>query len=142
MSDHESSDITEPVDRTALGGSPRSSREQRQRDNRPPASPEELSRGAGAFTDNAGHTDHKVNWTVLTVSAAVILAFSLWAIIAPDNADSVMTSVVDAIASGFGWYYVLTVAIVIGFVLWVALSRTGRVRLGPDHSRPSYSLFT
>ncbi|MDN6619502.1 MAG: choline BCCT transporter BetT, partial [Corynebacterium variabile] len=108
----------------------------------PPASPEELSRGAGAFTDNAGHTDHKVNWVVLTVSAAVILAFSLWAIIAPDNADSVMASVVDAIASGFGWYYVLTVAIVIGFVLWVALSRTGRVRLGPDHSRPSYSLFT
>ncbi|MGO2649837.1 MAG: choline BCCT transporter BetT [Corynebacterium variabile] len=142
MSDHESSDITEPVDRTALGGTPRSTREQRQRDNRPPASPEELSRGAGAFTDNAGHTDHKVNWVVLTVSAAVILAFSLWAIIAPDNADSVMASVVDAIASGFGWYYVLTVAIVIGFVLWVALSRTGRVRLGPDHSRPSYSLFT
>ncbi|WP_313006983.1 choline BCCT transporter BetT [Corynebacterium variabile] len=142
MSDHESSDITEPVDRTALGGTPRSMREQRQRDNRPPASPEELSRGAGAFTDNASHTDHKVNWVVLTVSAAVILAFSLWAIIAPDNADSVMASVVDAIASGFGWYYVLTVAIVIGFVLWVALSRTGRVRLGPDHSRPSYSLFT
>jgi len=142
VSDHESSDITEPVDRTALGGTPRSTREQRQRDNRPPASPEELSRGAGAFTDNAGHTDHKVNWVVLTVSAAVILAFSLWAIIAPDNADSVMASVVDAIASGFGWYYVLTVAIVIGFVLWVALSRTGRVRLGPDHSRPSYSLFT
>lgn len=142
MSDHESSDITGPVDRTALGGTPRSTREQRQRDNRPPASPEELSRGAGAFTDNAGHTDHKVNWVVLTVSAAVILAFSLWAIIAPDNADSVMASVVDAIASGFGWYYVLTVAIVIGFVLWVALSRTGRVRLGPDHSRPSYSLFT
>ncbi|MGC3905732.1 choline BCCT transporter BetT [Corynebacterium variabile] len=142
MSDHESSDITEPVDRTALGGTPRSTREQRQRDNRPPASPEELSRGAGAFTDNAGHTDHKVNWVVLTVSAAVILAFSLWAIIAPDNADSVMASVVDAIASGFGWYHVLTVAIVIGFVLWVALSRTGRVRMGPDHSRPSYSLFT
>lgn len=148
MSDHESSDITKPVDRTALGGSPRSSREQRQRDNRPPASPEELSRGAGELADDpgepghAGHADHKVNWTVLIISAAVILAFSLWAIIAPDNADSVMASVIDAIASGFGWYYVLTVAIVIGFVLWVALSRTGRVRLGPDHSRPSYSLFT
>ena len=51
MSDHESSDITEPVDRTALGGSPRSSREQRQRDNRPPASPEELSRGADELAD-------------------------------------------------------------------------------------------
>ena len=157
MSDHENSDITEPVDRTALGGSPRSSREQRQRDNRPPASPEELSRGADELAgdpgrpgnsgradhaDHAGPADHKVNWTVLSISAAVILAFSLWAIIAPDNADSVMASVVDAIASGFGWYYVLTVAIVIGFVLWVAVSRTGRVRLGPDHSRPSYSLFT
>ncbi|HIW90844.1 MAG TPA: choline BCCT transporter BetT [Candidatus Corynebacterium avicola] len=139
MSQYEDSDNTEPVDRTALGGNPRSPREQRQRDNRPPTSPEELSRGAGEFTD---HADHKVNWTVLIISAAVILAFSLWAIIAPDNAADVMSSVVDAIASGFGWYYVLTVAIVIGFVLWVALSRTGIVRLGPDHARPSYSLFT
>jgi len=123
-------------DRAELGGSTRTPREQRQHDNRPPVSSEELSRGADELAD------HKVNWIVLVISAAVILAFSLWAIITPDNASDVMASVVDFIASGFGWYYVLTVAVVIVFVLWVALSRTGRVRLGPDHSRPSYSLFT
>jgi choline/glycine/proline betaine transport protein len=34
------------------------------------------------------------------------------------------------------------VTLVILFVLWVALSKEGGVRLGPDHSRPEYKLFT
>ncbi len=33
-------------------------------------------------------------------------------------------------------------ALVIGFVLWVALSRAGSLRLGPDDSRPQYDLAT
>src|SRR5690606_29851240 len=41
-----------------------------------------------------------------------------------------------------GWYYVVTVTLVIGFVLWVALSKEGNVRLGPDQSRPQYKLGT
>ena len=127
---------TGPPDRTRLGGSQRTAREEHKLSNRPPSTRDELSRGASLFTE------HRVNWVVLVISAAVILAFSLWAIIWPDSAASVMEGLVGSIASGFGWYYVLTVAIVIVFVLWVALSRTGRIRLGPDHSRPSYSLFT
>ena len=46
------------------------------------------------------------------------------------------------IAENLGWFYVVTVTVVIVFVLWVALSKEGSVRLGPDHSRPQYKLFT
>ena len=53
-----------------------------------------------------------------------------------------MKSVVDWIALNLGWYYVVTVTLVIGFVLWVAFSKEGNVRLGPDHSRPQYKLGT
>ena len=41
-----------------------------------------------------------------------------------------------------GWYYVVTVTLVVGFILWVAFSKEGNVRLGPDHSRPQYKLTT
>lgn len=53
-----------------------------------------------------------------------------------------MKSTVDWIASSLGWYYVVTMTLVIGFVLWVAFSKEGDVRLGPDHSRPQYKLVT
>src|SRR5699024_7641969 len=46
------------------------------------------------------------------------------------------------LATNLGWFYVVTIVIVILFVLWVALSKEGQVRLGPDHSRPQYKLFT
>ncbi|ALC06612.1 hypothetical protein CDES_11225 [Corynebacterium deserti GIMN1.010] len=128
--------LRESINRDQLGGRPRSPKEEEKRQNRPPVSKDELSKGAQVFGEA------KVNWLVLGVSAAVILAFSIWAMTAPAHAFDTMENVVGFIGKNLGWYYVLTVFIVIAFVLWVALSRTGKVRLGPDHSRPHYSLFT
>lgn len=128
--------LRESVKRDELGGRNRSPKEEERRQNRPPVSREDLSKGAQVFGDA------QVNWFVLGISAAIILAFSIWAMMAPDHAFDTMESTVGFIGESLGWYYVLTVFIVIAFVLWVALSRTGKVRLGPDHSRPHYSLFT
>lgn len=60
----------------------------------------------------------------------------------PVIASDTMQQIVGWIASNLGWYYVLTMTIIIGFVLWVALSKSGSVRLGPDESRPQYKLGT
>lgn len=60
----------------------------------------------------------------------------------PINASTTMKTVVDWIATNLGWYYVITMVMVIGFVLWVALSKAGSIRLGPDDSRPQYKLGT
>jgi choline/glycine/proline betaine transport protein len=84
----------------------------------------------------------RVNWVVFLTSSAIILAFSLWTILAPQTAADTMLQVVTWISTNLGWFYVLTVTLVILFVLWVALSKEGGVRLGPDHSRPEYKLFT
>jgi len=62
--------------------------------------------------------------------------------ILPGHAAATMQTAVSWIATNLGWFYVLTITLVILFVLWVALSKEGSVRLGPDHSRPQYSLFT
>lgn len=79
---------------------------------------------------------------VFLTSAAIILAFSWWAILAPAAAESTLLEIVTWIAENVGWFYVVTVSLVILFVLWVAFSPEGRVRLGPDHARPEYKLFT
>lgn len=107
--------------------------------NRPPITSTELSKGPKEL---AKHTGTKVNWRVFVIAAIVILGFSLWAMFAPVSAASTMSSTVDWISTNLGWFYVLTVTLVVLFVLWVAFSKEGSVRLGPDHSRPQYNLVT
>ncbi len=106
---------------------------------RPPISSTELSKGP---TELAEHRGPRVNWRVFIISSAIVLAFSVWAMAAPDNAAGIMLTAVTWISTNLGWFYVVTVTLVILFVLWVAFSKEGSVRLGPDHSRPQYNLFT
>ncbi|MGB9036581.1 MAG: choline BCCT transporter BetT [Paeniglutamicibacter sp.] len=108
-------------------------------ENRAPITSTELSKGPSELIEYAGP---KVNWRVFIISAVIILAFSLWAIIVPDNAAAAMAAAVAWISTNLGWFYVVTVTLVVLFVLWVAFSKEGSVRLGPDHSRPQYNLFT
>ncbi|WP_178945232.1 choline BCCT transporter BetT [Kocuria sp. TGY1127_2] len=128
------------VERERFGGSQRSLADVVERqENRPPSSSAELSRGPAELRKDVGP---KVNWKVLLISSAVVVAFSVWAILVPHAAESTMSNVVAWIAESLGWFYVVTVTCVILFVLWVAFSKLGGVRLGPDHSRPQYKLFT
>ena len=106
---------------------------------RPPKTSAELLKDGPNLTDRSGP---KVNWQVLITSSLIILAFSLWAIFAPDNASSTMQTIVGWVGRNVGWVYVVTVTVVIGFVIWVAVSPEGKVRLGPDHSCPEYKLMT
>ena len=60
---------------------------------RAPITSTELSKGPGGLFEHPGP---KVNWRVFVVAAAVILGFSLWAMLAPDAAASAMRSFVTA----------------------------------------------
>ena len=144
---HESSESTQPhgqgvksrppLERSKFGGTPR--RPARPDEDDTPVSRSDLSKGPQELLE---HRVSRTNWGVLLISSAVILAFSIWTSLVPAEARVTMKATVDWIATNLGWYYVVTVTLVIGFVLWVALSKEGNVRLGPDHSRPQYKLGT
>ncbi|MHA1176711.1 choline BCCT transporter BetT [Psychrobacter faecalis] len=125
-----------PFERRQFGGTERQSKPF---DEDVPISRSDLQKGAQELSENS--VAH-INWSVLIVSSVVIVAFSIWAILMPINASTTMKTVVDWIATNLGWYYVITMVMVIGFVLWVALSKEGSIRLGPDDSRPQYKLGT
>lgn len=125
-----------PFERRQFGGTERQSKPF---DEDVPISRSDLKKGAQELSENS--VAH-INWSVLIVSSVVIVAFSIWAIFMPAIASTTMKTVVDWIATNLGWYYVITMVMVIGFVLWVALSKEGSVRLGPDDSRPQYKLGT
>jgi choline/glycine/proline betaine transport protein len=126
-----------PFERRRFGGT--ESRHKHLFDDDAPVSRSDLSKGPEELLE---HRAARINWGVLLISSVVILAFSIWAVLTPDDARTTMKLAVVWIATNLGWYYVLTVTLVIGFVLWVAFSKEGNVRLGPDHSRPQYNLVT
>ena len=124
-----------PFERSRFGGSVKSPKVKSEI----PVSKSDLGKGAQKLWQNK---TTQINWSVLIISSTIIAAFSFWAIAMPDQARSTMKLAVNWIATNLGWYYVLTMALVIFFVVWVAVSKAGSLRLGPDDSRPQYGLAT
>ncbi|ORI19636.1 choline BCCT transporter BetT [Rhodococcus sp. 1168] len=84
----------------------------------------------------------RVNWRVFVPAALFTLAITIWALIAPENAESVLGSAVTWTSDWFGWFYVALVAIVLVFVVYLALSGFGKIKLGPAHSQPEFGLLS
>src|SRR5688572_12108193 len=67
----------------------------------------------------------KVNLPVFVGSVAVIALFVGIGVIAPKRAESIFSGMQTAILSGFGWLYLLSVAIFLFSMLFLAFSRYG-----------------
>lgn len=81
----------------------------------------------------------KTDSVIFFASTAITLIFVVTAILFTDEVDSVFSAASDWLKSNLGWFYILGVTSFLIFLLWVALSRYGHVRLGGQDSRPEYS---
>ncbi|MFZ0023080.1 BCCT family transporter [Acinetobacter sp.] len=80
-----------------------------------------------------------INPNVFISTVAIIAIFLALVVFAPD-AFSVLTQQLNQwITTSFSWFYVLSVAIFIILLAYIALSDMGKIKLGPDHSQPKYS---
>ena len=70
---------------------------------------------------------------------AVLVALSF---IMPAQMQGVFGAAQDWVAQEAGWFTILAVAGFLVFVIGLAVSSLGRIRLGPDHSTPDYSYAT
>jgi len=76
---------------------------------------------------------------VFILSAVLTLGLVLFAAIFTGPAARLFSAIQVWIVASAGWFYVLSVAGFMIFVVAVALSGYGRIKLGPDHSEPDYS---
>ncbi|AWH27603.1 choline BCCT transporter BetT [Stenotrophomonas sp. YAU14A_MKIMI4_1] len=76
---------------------------------------------------------------VFIPTAAIVIALLALAIFAPELATRWFTAAKTWTANDAGWFTILAVAGFLVFVVGVAVSGYGRIKLGPDHSRPDYS---
>ncbi|WP_193392939.1 choline BCCT transporter BetT [Gordonia phthalatica] len=84
----------------------------------------------------------RVNKTVFFGSSAGIVGIIIWALIDQEGADRVIGTAVNWVSTELGWFYILLAASVLAFVIWAAASKVGQVKLGPDHAKPTYSVFS
>ncbi|KHJ66213.1 choline transporter [Pantoea rodasii] len=84
----------------------------------------------------------RINPVVFYTSAGLILTFSLVTIFYSELAASWIQTTVNWVTSTFGWYYMLAATLYIVFVVYMACSRYGAIKLGPEQSKPEFSLLS
>ncbi len=85
---------------------------------------------------------NKLNKRVSYVSGGIIGIFILWAIIAPENVQSVFSVLFSFFKEKFGWFYLLAAVVFVLFCLIIAFSKFGKIKLGKDDEEPAYSTFS
>ena len=83
-----------------------------------------------------------LNPVVFFVSATIITVVALAAIFAPQVVNDTFGAAVTWTSRWFGSFYILLITAALVFILALAFSRFGRVRLGPDNSTPDFSTFS
>ena len=71
-------------------------------------------------------------------SAILIAVLVLFASIFPSTAQSFFGDLQSWIVDKVSWFYILAVALILLSTMFLAFSRYGDIKLGPDHSEPDY----
>ena len=80
-----------------------------------------------------------VNPNVFFSTVAIISIFLVVVVLAPNSFELITKNLNQWVTDSFSWFYVLSVAIFLILLIYIALSDMGKIKLGPDHSQPNYS---
>src|SRR5690625_1868399 len=80
--------------------------------------------------------------TVFIISSILVSLFVLWGALFPSSLNEVANAALTWMIDNFGWFYMLITALFIFFVVGIAISPYGKVRLGKRNDRPEYSWFS
>ncbi len=81
----------------------------------------------------------RINPPVFIGSAVLSLMIVVYAVSDAERAAAFFGAVGTWITDSAGWFYMLSVAFFVVFVIFLGVSRYGLIKLGPDHSEPDYS---
>src|SRR5690554_1003479 len=78
---------------------------------------------------------------VFVPAVAVIFLMVVGTISDPQLAAQLFANTLSYITRTFGWFYMLSVAVFLVFIVTIALTSWGQIKLGPDHAEPQYSFL-
>src|SRR5690554_6947356 len=81
-------------------------------------------------------------YPVFIPAVVAIFLMVIGTISQPELAAQFFTDLLNFITRTFGWFYMLAVAFFLLFIVIIAFSRWGNIKLGPDHAEPQYSFLS
>ena len=75
---------------------------------------------------------------VFLISLALITIFIIWGAVTPDNLESVSSNIQGFLQEKFGWFYLISASAILIFVIYLAFSKFGHIKLGQDDDEPEY----
>jgi glycine betaine transporter len=78
---------------------------------------------------------------VFYVAVAISAVFVLAGVFFTDPFGTALATVVGYITDYLGWLYMLMTSFFLGFAVWLALSRYGKIRLGKPDDKPEFGRF-
>ncbi len=79
---------------------------------------------------------------VLIIAGTIVLALAIIGALAPEPFGEVAQTLLLFTTTNFGWFLLIAVFVLIIFLLGLAASRYGSIRLGGDDSRPEFGFFS
>jgi glycine betaine transporter len=75
---------------------------------------------------------------VFGISLGISMLFVLWGVFFTDNLAAVASAVLGFLIDAFGWVFILATFAFLIFVIFLAFSRYGRIKLGADDDEPEF----
>ena len=75
---------------------------------------------------------------VFWVAAGISALFVLWGVFFTENLSAVASAVLGFLIDSFGWVFVLATFAFLVFVIFLAFSRYGKIKLGQDEDEPEF----
>lgn len=76
---------------------------------------------------------------VFYISASFIGLFVLWGVLSPGSLNSLASDALGWLITNFGWFYMLITAFFVLFVIVLAISPFGNIKLGKEEDEPEFS---
>ncbi|WP_121965424.1 BCCT family transporter [Myroides sp. N17-2] len=80
-----------------------------------------------------------INPPVFITTIVLIVALILTCVLFPEKVGVWFPAAQLAVTSNFGWFFILTVNIILIFAIYLAFSKFGKIRLGGDDAEPEFT---
>lgn len=84
----------------------------------------------------------EVNGPVFFTSAIIIILIITLTLIYKERAEQYFTSVQDFVANKAGWFFILSVNIFLIFMIYLAFSKFGNIRIGGQSAKPEFKTLS
>lgn len=75
---------------------------------------------------------------VYYISLIVTFVIVIWGILGKDSFEAAANGLYKFLTLNFGWSYLLSMFLFVGFAIFLAFSKYGDIKLGPDDSEPDF----